>query len=93
MKWPTIGLVVRGEPADGRRPSAAALARRSASGSAAFFATASPNGFFLPFASMYASAVSMIQRLFFSASSLVSPHAVMPWPPRMQPIAFGIRAP
>ncbi len=39
--------------------------------------------------SMYACAVSMIQREFFSASALVAPHAVMPWPPRMHPIASG----
>ena len=32
----------------------------------------------------------MIQRLFASAFVLVSPHAVMPWPPRMQPIACGL---
>ena len=38
---------------------------------------------------MYAAAVSMIQREFFSASALVAPHAVMPWPPRMQPTASG----
>ena len=31
----------------------------------------------------------MIQSEFCSASSDVSPHAVMPWPPRMQPIACG----
>ena len=31
----------------------------------------------------------MIHSEFFSHFSLVSPHAVMPWPPRMQPIACG----
>jgi hypothetical protein len=41
---------------------------------------------------MWAAAVSMIQRLLASASSLVSPHAVMPWPPRMQPMASGFAA-
>ena len=34
----------------------------------------------------------MIQSEFASASSDVSPHAVMPWPPRMQPIACGFFA-
>ena len=34
----------------------------------------------------------MIQSEFASASSDVSPHAVMPWPPRMQPIASGFAA-
>ena len=38
---------------------------------------------------MYAAAVSMIQSELRSDSSEVSPHAVMPWPPRMQPIAWG----
>ena len=38
---------------------------------------------------MYAAAVSMIHRLWASASSLVSPQAVMPWPPRTQPTAWG----
>ena len=38
---------------------------------------------------MYFSAVRMIQSEFFSHFSLVSPQAVMPWPPRMQPIACG----
>ncbi len=32
----------------------------------------------------------MIVSEFASHSSLVSPHAVMPWPPRMQPIAGGL---
>ena len=41
---------------------------------------------------MYAWAVSMIQSEFASASSDVSPHAVMPCPPRMQPIASGFAA-
>jgi hypothetical protein len=31
----------------------------------------------------------MIHRLFASTSSLVSPHAVIPWPPRIVPIASG----
>ena len=39
---------------------------------------------------MWRSAVRMIQSEFFSACALVSPHAVMPWPPRMQPIARGL---
>jgi|GEM_PF-4139348 len=34
----------------------------------------------------------MIHREFFCASALVRPHAVMPCPPRMQPIAFGFFA-
>ena len=41
---------------------------------------------------MYDAAVSMIQSEFFSDSALVSPHAVMPWPPRMQPTACGLSA-
>ena len=34
----------------------------------------------------------MIQSELPSASSLVSPHAVMPWPPRIVPIACGFSA-
>ena len=34
----------------------------------------------------------MIQRLFFWHAALVAPQAVMPWPPRMHPIAFGFSA-
>ena len=41
---------------------------------------------------MYAAAVSMIHSELASASSLASPQAVMPWPPRMQPIACGFRS-
>jgi hypothetical protein len=41
---------------------------------------------------MWADAVSMIHRLLASASWLVSPHAVMPWPPRMHPRAWGFLA-
>ena len=76
-KWPTVGLSCEAMPRM-VGASAAAFARRSASGSAAFFFTAFPNGAFLPWVSRKACAVSMIQRLFSSASSLVSPQAVMP---------------
>jgi hypothetical protein len=41
---------------------------------------------------MYAAAVSMIHSELRSASSLVSPQAVMPCPPRMQPTACGFFA-
>ncbi len=71
---------------------AAAFARRSASGSAAYPSRAGPNGSASECSAMYAAAVSMIHRLLVSASSLVSPHAVIPWPPRKQPTACGLRA-
>ena len=38
---------------------------------------------------MYFSACSMIHRELVSASSLVAPQAVVPWPPRMVPTACG----
>ena len=69
---------------------AAALARRSASGRAAYPSSAGPKGSAFACSAMYAAAVSMIQSEFFSDSSEVSPHAVMPWPPRMQPTACGL---
>ena len=88
VKCPTIG---RSAEAMLRMvgASAAALARRSASGSAAYPSRAGPNGSGRLCASMWAAAVSMIHSEFFSASSDVSPQAVMPWPPRMQPTACG----
>ncbi len=36
--------------------------------------------------------MSIIHREFASASSEVSPHAVMPWPPRIVPMACGFSA-
>ena len=91
VKWPTIG---RSFEAIARTVGAiaAALARRSSAGSAAYPSRAGPNGSALLFAAMYSAAVSMIFSELASHSSLVSPHAVTPWPPRMQPIACGFCA-
>ena len=58
--------------------SAAAAARRWSAGSARRSSTTGPKGSRSPSASMWAWAVSMIQRLFASASSLVAPQAVIP---------------
>ena len=69
---------------------AAAFARRSASGRAAYPSRAGPNGSGRLCSAMYAAAVSMIHSELASASSDVSPQAVMPWPPRMQPTACGL---
>ena len=49
-----------------------------------------PNGSGRPLAAMNASAVRMISRDLASHSSLVWPQAVMPWPPRIQPMARGL---
>ena len=67
--------------------SAAARARRSASGGVSY--TTVPNGSGRPCSAMYASAVRMISREFAWHSPLVAPHAVMPWPPRITPMARG----
>ena len=48
-----------------------------------------PNGSGRPCSAMNRSAVPMISSEFASHASDVSPHAVIPWPPRMQPIASG----
>ncbi len=69
---------------------AAALARRSAAGSAPYPSSGAPNGCERPLAAMYFSAVSMISSEWASASSDVSPQAVIPCPPKMQPIACGL---
>ena len=68
---------------------AAARAWRSASGSGSV--TIFPNGCGLPRSSMNRCAVAMISSERASHSSLVSPQAVMPWPPRITPIAPGSR--
>ena len=51
--------------------------------------TTGPNGSARPRSARNASAVRMISSEFASHSSLVAPQAVMPWPPRMHPIASG----
>jgi hypothetical protein len=68
---------------------AAALIRRSVSGSASKPGSAGPNGSALPRSARKRSAVRMISRELASHCSLVSPQAVTPWPPRMQPMACG----
>ena len=89
MKWPTIGRSCEAMPADGRRERGG-LGAPLGRASAAYPSSAGPNGSGAPCSAMYAAAVSMIQSEFASDSSVVSPHAVMPWPPRMQPIACGV---
>ena len=71
---------------------AAAFARRSASGSASYPGTTAPKGSAEPLSARNFSAVRMISSEFASACSLVSPQAVMPCPPRMQPMACGFAA-
>ena len=89
VKWPTMGLSC--EAMDRTVGiSAAARARRSADGSASWPGSAGPNGSGRECSAMYAAAVSMIHVDARSASSVVSPHAVMPWPPRMHPTAAGL---
>ena len=51
-----------------------------------------PNGSGRPFASMNSAAVRMISSERASHSPLDPPQAVMPWPPRMQPMACGFAA-
>ena len=51
-----------------------------------------PNGSGRPFASMNSAAVRMISSERASHSLLDPPQAVMPWPPRMQPMACGFAA-
>jgi hypothetical protein len=77
VKWPTIGRSADAMPRM-VGASAAALARRSASGRAPYPSSAGPNGSGFAFASMYAAAVSMIHNDACSASSEVSPQAVIP---------------
>ena len=69
---------------------AAARARRSASGSGSV--TICPNGCGVPRSSMNCCAHPMISSERASHSSLVSPQAVMPCPPRITPIASGFAA-
>ena len=73
--------------------SAAARASRSASGSGSYpsstGARTAPAGRVRP---GRPARVRMIASEFASHSSLVSPHAVMPWPPRITPIACGFSA-
>ncbi len=88
VKWPTIGRSCEAIPRT-VAAMAAAFARRSSAGSAAYPSSGGPNGSAAELASMYSAAVSMILTELASHSSLVAPHAVMPCPPRMQPIACG----
>ena len=91
VKWPTCGRSVEARPrTTGSR--AAARSRRSASGSASNPGTTGPNGSGRPRSDRKVSAVRMISSERASHSSDVAPHAVTPWPPRMQPIASGFFA-
>ncbi|CAO0832074.1 hypothetical protein SMICM17S_11504 [Streptomyces microflavus] len=69
---------------------AAARSRRSASGSAPYPSMTGPNGSAFPCSARNVSAVRMMRSALASHSSEVSPQAVMPWPPRTQPIACGV---
>ena len=89
VKWPTCAWSVDASPRM-TGASAAARARRASSGSGSNPATTGPNGSATPRVARNASAVRMISSEFASHASLVSPQAVMPWPPRMTPIACGI---
>ena len=54
--------------------------------------TTAPNGSGFPCSARNVVAFSMISRLLASTSSLVAPQAVMPWPPRITPMASGFAA-
>ena len=89
VKWPTIGRSCDATPRSSGA-SSAARARRLAGASGSNFLSLLPNGSFFECALMYFSAVRIIHSEFFAHCALVSPHAVMPWPPRMQPTACGL---
>ena len=78
-----------GEAADQRQERGRALAPRVGRRAARDPATTGPNGSGRPSSAMNRSAVRMISSEFASHSSEVSPQAVMPWPPRIAPIASG----
>ena len=86
---PDLRPVRRGDPADrsvpARRPWLAARSRVGPRSRARPCRTA-PR---IPLSARNFSAVRMISSEFASACSLVSPQAVMPCPPRMQPMACG----
>ncbi len=91
VKWPTIAVIVRGDGPQVRREGGRlgppfGRVERTAVGDdrpERLGARRARRG--------RRWACSMIHRLLASASSLVAPHAVMPWPPRMTPTASGWR--
>ena len=79
----------RGRAAGGRPPGRGAPPRAAARSPA----IGGPNGSGRPCSAMNRSAVRMISSERASHSAEVSPQAVMPWPPRIAPIASGCVAP
>lgn len=91
VKCPTCG---RSSDARPRITGASAAARssRASRSSASLPGRTAPKGSAFPRSSRNVSAVRIIQRALRSHSSEVSPHAVMPWPPRITPTAWGFRS-
>ena len=94
VKWPDLRRVGRGQAAQDRGQGGGAVAPLGSGSGCVARRRPAPNGSGRPCSAMNASArADDLQRAAPRTRRSSSPQAVMPWPPRMQPIALRVAPP